>query len=99
MFELFPATASLASFAFLTMTFAVNRCFFAAVVVMFACGLLMAANLLHCYLIFALAWWLVLESIGLRLWLDRRAGQRRPGRVPLCSRAVKSECDSASELS
>jgi hypothetical protein len=47
MFELFPAMAMLASFAFLVMTFAVNRRFFAAVLVLFASGLLMAANLLH----------------------------------------------------
>jgi hypothetical protein len=67
LFELFPAMASLASFAFLVMTFTVNRRFFAAVLVMFAAGLLMAANLLHAYLIFGLAWWLVLEGIGLKL--------------------------------
>jgi hypothetical protein len=67
MFEFFPAIASLASFAFLMMTFAIDRRFFAAVVVMFASGLLMAAFLLHAYLVFALAWWLVLNSIGLRL--------------------------------
>jgi hypothetical protein len=80
MFELFPATASLASFAFLVMTFAVNRRFFAAVLVMFAAGLLMAAHLLHAYLIFALAWWLVLNGIGLPLWWDRR---RRLARSPV----------------
>ncbi len=64
MFELFPAMASLASFGFLIMTFAVNRRFFAAVLVMFAAGLLMSAFLLHAYLIFGLAWWLVLNGIG-----------------------------------
>ncbi len=68
MFEFFPAMASLASFAFLMMTFAVDRRFFAAVLVMFASGLLMAANLLHAYLIFALAWWVVLNGVGGRLW-------------------------------
>jgi hypothetical protein len=67
MFEFFPATGTLASFAFLVMTFAVSRRFFAAVVVMFTSGLLMAAYLLHADLVFALAWWLVLEGIGLRL--------------------------------
>jgi hypothetical protein len=72
MFELFPAMASLASFAFLVMTFAVSRKFFAAVLVMFAGGLLMSAYLLHAYLIFALAWWLVLNGIGLWLWRDRQ---------------------------
>jgi hypothetical protein len=79
MFELFPATASLASFAFLVLTFAVDRRFFAAVLVMFAAGLLMAANLLHAYLIFALAWWLVLCGIGLKL---SRASSRGEGRQP-----------------
>jgi hypothetical protein len=49
------------------MTFAVSRRFFAAVLVMFAAGLLMAASLLHAYLVFALAWWLVFNGIGLRL--------------------------------
>jgi hypothetical protein len=67
LFELFPAMASLASFAFLVMAFAVSPRFFAAVVVMFAAGLLMSAYLLHAYLIFALAWWLVLNGIGLGL--------------------------------
>ncbi len=78
MFELFPAMASLASFAFLVMTFAVNRWFFAAVLVMFSTGLLMAANLLHSYLFFALGWWLILEGVGLRLWLDRGPEFGRP---------------------
>jgi hypothetical protein len=77
MFELFPAMASLASFGFLVMTFAVNRRFFAAVVVMFAAGLLMAAYLLHAYLIFGLAWWLVLNGIGLGL-LRRRPSSPAP---------------------
>jgi hypothetical protein len=68
LFEFFPATASLASFAFVMMSIAVSWRFFGAVLVMFASGLLMAANLLHAYLIFALAWWFVLNSIGLALW-------------------------------
>jgi hypothetical protein len=72
LFELFPAMASLASFAFLVMAFAVNRRFFGAVLVMFAAGLLMAAYLLHAFLIFGLAWWLVLNGIGLRLLWGRR---------------------------
>jgi hypothetical protein len=67
LFELFPAMASLASFAFLAMTFSVNRRFFLAVLVMFASGLLMAAFHSHAYLVFALAWWAVLEGIGLAL--------------------------------
>jgi hypothetical protein len=72
LFELFPAIAPLASFAFLMMTVLVDGRFFAAVLVLFAAGLLMAANLLHAYLIFALAWWLVLNGIGLALWRPRR---------------------------
>lgn len=72
MFELFPAMASLASFAFLVLTFAVNRKFFAAVLVMFAAGLLMAAFLLHAYLFFAVAWWLVLNGAGMTLLSKRR---------------------------
>src|SRR5207249_12034006 len=78
LFELFPAMASLASFAFLVMTFAVSRKFFAAVLVMFASGLLMSAYLLHAYLIFALAWWLVLNGIGLRLWRCLHSGPSAP---------------------
>jgi len=73
MFELFPAMASLASFAFLVMTFTVNRRFFAAVLVMFAAGLLMAAFLLHAFLVFGVAWWLVLNGVGLSLLWSRRA--------------------------
>ena len=72
LFELFPAMASLASFAFLVMTVAVSRRFFAAVLVMFAAGLLMAAYLLHAYLIFAIAWWAVLQGIGGTLLVARR---------------------------
>jgi hypothetical protein len=75
MFELFPAMASLASFAFLVMTFAVSRKFFFAVLVMFAAGLLMAAYLLHAYLIFAVAWWVVLQGIG---WTLRVGRERTP---------------------
>jgi hypothetical protein len=79
LFELFPVTASLASFAFLVMAFAVSRRFLAAVPVMFAAGMLMAASLLHAYLTFGLAWWLVLNGIGLRLWpAGRRDSTPRP---------------------
>jgi hypothetical protein len=67
MFEFFPATASLASFAFVMMGVVVNWRFFGAVLVMFVSGLLMAANLQHAYLIFAISWWLVLTGIGLAL--------------------------------
>ncbi len=74
MFEFFPAMASLASFGFLAMTFAVSRRFFPAVLMLFASGLLMAASLMHAYLVFALAWWLVLNGIGLRLRL-RHTGE------------------------
>ena len=83
MFELFPAMASLASFAFLMMTFAVHRRFFAAVLVMFPAGLLMAAFLLHAYLIFGLAWWLVLNGVGLTLLRGRDPSPvRAPTAVP-----------------
>jgi hypothetical protein len=86
LFELFPAMASLASFGFLMMTFVVDRRFFAAVLVMFAAGLLEAAFLLHAFLVFALAWWLVLNGIGLALLrpsrqdaIDDRAAADRQG--------------------
>ena len=79
MFELFPALASLASFGFLVMAFAVHRRFFGAVLVMFPAGLLMAAQLRHAYLIFGLAWWLVLNGIGLGLVRRRHAS---PARTP-----------------
>jgi hypothetical protein len=72
LFELFPAIAPLASFAFLIMTLVVSWRFFAAVLVMFGSGLLMAAFLLREYLFFALAWWLVLNGVGWTLWRERR---------------------------
>ncbi len=72
MFEFFPAMATLASFAFLFMSIIISRRFFGAVLVMFGSGLLMAAQLTHAYLIFGLAWWLVLNVLGTVLWLDRR---------------------------
>ena len=68
MFELFPAMASLASFAFIMLSIVVHWRFFLAVLVMFASGLIMAANFWHAFLIFALAWWLVLNGIGIELW-------------------------------
>lgn len=80
MFELLPAMASLASFAFLVMTFAVHRWFFIAVLVMFTAGLLMSAYLLHAYLVFAWAWWIVLNGIGISL-VSRRESTRGT-RVP-----------------
>lgn len=88
LFELFPAIAPLASFAFLTMTVVLDGRFFGAVLVMFASGLLMAAHLLHAYLIFALAWWLVLNAIGWTLWHSQRSDRRDPQQR---ERAVVSE--------
>jgi hypothetical protein len=74
LFEFFPATASFASFAFIMMSLVVSWRFFAAVAVMYVSSLLMAANLIHAYLIFALAWWLVLNGIGVSLiWNQRRS--------------------------
>ena len=89
LFELFPAMASLASFAFLVMTFAVSRRFFASVLVMFAAGLLMAAYLMHAYLIFAVAWWAVLQGIGWTLILGGRESAGG-GREPLINPARPS---------
>jgi hypothetical protein len=74
LFEFFPAIAPLASFALIVMSINVDRRFFAAVVVMFASGLLMAAYLMHAYLIFALSWWTILTGISIAL-LHR---ERRP---------------------
>jgi hypothetical protein len=85
MFELFPAMASLASFAFLVMSFVINRRFYVAVLVMFAAGLLEAANLPHAFLVFAIAWWLVLNGVGISLLWRRRPSQfvdERPLDVP-----------------
>lgn len=67
LFEFFPAMASLGSFAFIVLMLVLHRDFFVAVVILFCSGLLMAAQLTHAYLIFALAWWLVLTGIGWRL--------------------------------
>jgi hypothetical protein len=88
LFELFPAMASLASFAFLVMSFAVSRRFFGPVLVMFAAGLLMSAYLLHAYLIFAVAWWLVLNGIGLRLL---SSGRSFPSRILSAARGCPPE--------
>ena len=72
LFEFFPATASLASFAFIMMSLVVSWRFLIAAVVMFVSGLLMAANLLNEYLVFAFAWWLVLNGIGMSLIRQQR---------------------------
>jgi hypothetical protein len=84
MFELFPATASLASFALVMMCIVLSWWFFAAVLVMFASGLLMAANLWHAFLIFAIAWWIVLNGIGIVLICKLRTTD---GNVLINSRA------------
>lgn len=82
-FEFFPAMATLASFAFAMMAVAVQRRFFLAVLVMYGSGLLMAASLPHAYLIFALAWWLVLNVLGLALLGHRPPlAQETPQHVP-----------------
>ncbi len=73
-FEFFPAIASLASFAFIMLAIVVQRKFFIAMLVMFGSGLLMAAFMPHAYLIFALAWWLVLQGVGITLWQGHRTG-------------------------
>jgi hypothetical protein len=91
MFEFFPAIASLASFAFLMMSVVVSGRFFNAVLVMFASGLLMAAQLPHAYLIFALAWWLVLNAIGIVLVLDQRR-QSAVTQVTLPSSRESASC-------
>jgi hypothetical protein len=66
-YRFFPAMASLAAFAFIMMSVVVDRRFFWAVLTVFLSGLLMAYILLHAYLIFAVAWWLVLNGIGAML--------------------------------
>lgn len=84
LFEFFPAMASLASFAFIMMSVVVNWRFLGAVLVLCAAGLLSAAHLLHAYLIFALAWWLVLNGIGVTLLQMRRRSSQasRTTRLP-----------------
>lgn len=85
MFELFPAMASLASFGFLMMTFAVDGRFFGAVLAMFAAGLLMAAWHLHAYLVFAFAWWAVLNGIGWTLRREAVGATRGDAPRPNCA--------------
>jgi hypothetical protein len=87
LFQLFPAMASLASFALIVMSVILDRRYLGAVLVMFAGGLLMAANLLHAYLIFAVAWWAVLNGIGLTLL---RAGGQRSVNPPSPSQSAPS---------
>jgi hypothetical protein len=54
------------------------------VLVMFAAGLLEAANLPHAFLVFALAWWLVLNGVGISLLWRRsfRPDEERPPDAP-----------------
>jgi len=92
LFELFPAMASLASFAFVVLAVTVSRRFFVAVLVMFAAGLLMAAYLLQAYLIFGVAWWLILNGIGLVLLSARRW---QPARTPALSAPRVADCPQA----
>jgi hypothetical protein len=77
LFEFFPAIAALASFGFMMMSIVIHWKFFGAVLVMFASGLLMAAFFVHAYLVFGLAWWLVLGGISVGLWLERRQNKRK----------------------
>lgn len=79
LFEFFPAMASLASFAFMMMSVVVSWRYLAAVLILFTAGLLSAAHLLHAYLIFALAWWLVLNGIGLTIISCKSPTLRRAG--------------------
>lgn len=81
LFEFFPAIASLASFSLLMMTFLLSRRFFIAVVTMFLSGLVMAAHLAHAYLVFAVAWWLVLNGIGGTLMMKGRQTTQRDHRA------------------
>lgn len=77
MFELFPAMASLGSFAFLMLTIVLSWRFFGAVLILFASGLLMATFFWHAFLIFAIAWWLVLNGIGWHIWQHCRVHNRQ----------------------
>jgi hypothetical protein len=101
MFELFPAMASLASFGFLAMAFVINRRFYGAVLVMFTAGLLEAANLPHAFLVFALAWWLVLNGIGIALlWQpqpSRLQDERSRANLPLAAATHLSVIDGDSQ--
>ncbi len=82
MFELFPAMASLAAFAFILMSVVIDWRFFGAVLVMFTSGLLMAAYLLHSYMVFAVAWCVVLNGVGLTLLLSRRQSGEQSEHTP-----------------
>ncbi len=64
-------------FTFLAMSFVINRRFYVAVLVMFAAGLLEASNLPHAFLVFALAWWLVLNERR-RIAAATAGGSSRP---------------------
>jgi hypothetical protein len=88
LFELFPAMASLASFALILMSVVLSWRFFGAVLMMFFGGLLMAAELRHAYLIFAVAWWAVLSGIGLTLLRRHHADGLLPARWRQSIRAV-----------
>jgi hypothetical protein len=91
-FEFFPAIATLASFAFIMLTVLLDRRYFAAVLVMFASGLMMAASWHNSYLIFAIAWCVVLNGVGAMLWreapsaVDERALE---GVIPIRTRQAE----------
>jgi hypothetical protein len=91
-FEFFPAMASLATFGLIMMTVVVDRRFFAAVVIMFCGGLLMATLLMHAYLIFAVAWWLVLNGIGVTLLRRERQPTDPDVRHPFDLRLHAPDC-------
>lgn len=97
MLEFFPAFASLASFGFIMMGIAVHWRFFVAMLVMFAAGLLMAAFFWHGFLIFAIAWWIVLNGIGIAIFQSRRMSQSAPDKELVCAydRPAGARCDQA----
>ncbi|MEO6810078.1 MAG: hypothetical protein ABI353_13270 [Isosphaeraceae bacterium] len=70
-----PPLSTLSSFGFMTMAYLLGWRYFIPAVQMYFTGLLMALNPDHCYLIYALSWWVALQAIG--LILERRRQRRR----------------------
>lgn len=69
-----PPLSTLSSFGFMTMAYLLGWRFFIPAVQMYFTGLLMALHPDHCYLIYALSWWVALQGIG--LILERRRQRR-----------------------
>jgi hypothetical protein len=71
-FLFLPVLATLSTFAFAVLTMLVSRGFLAASLTMFVTGLLIASFPAYGFLIYAGSWLLVLQTLGILLYLRKR---------------------------